>query len=275
MRLLKRSIKVVLSSVWLFLIELRTVAQMLAGSPRDAQLVVMYYHGVPATRAKDFERQMRRLRRHARLVSLQDVPSLPPGQRAVAITFDDALESVRDVAYPILTKLGLRACVFIPFAWCGRMPGWDMEPGCPDGAERVLSMQELMELDPTVFCLGSHTMTHPRLDECSDKQIEQELTRSRAALNELPNAVPELACPYGSIDDRVIRYARLTGYRRVHSIVPHTHTLNGRDMVCGRVAGDLDDTALETLLKVKGGYEILAILRGLMGHGKNSPPTAG
>lgn len=66
-----------------------------------------------------FERLMRWLRGHARVVALPDLLSdlhsqrPPPGDLEVALTFDDGLASQFLLAYPVLRELGLSATIFV------------------------------------------------------------------------------------------------------------------------------------------------------------------
>ena len=111
---------------------------------RPADLRVLTYHRVlPAAMAdgnptasatpQGFERQMRHLSRHYRVVSADDVREaraagrpLPP--RAVLITFDDAYRDFGEIAWPILRTYGFRATLFVPSAYPGepwRRFWWD------------------------------------------------------------------------------------------------------------------------------------------------------
>jgi peptidoglycan/xylan/chitin deacetylase (PgdA/CDA1 family) len=90
-------------------------------------LGILMYHGVVreplavqdscfVTEAQ-FERQMRYIRRHCTVVGLSDgLERLRRGAlhgSTVAITFDDGFQSVHDLAFPILRRLGLPATVFV------------------------------------------------------------------------------------------------------------------------------------------------------------------
>lgn len=82
---------------------------------RFDQSIILFYHaigegGVPA---KSFEKQLCYLQRHFEMIfaSEVDTPS-PSGRLRVAITFDDGLKNTKDVALPILQKLGIKATLF-------------------------------------------------------------------------------------------------------------------------------------------------------------------
>src|SRR5207244_188323 len=93
--------------------------------------------------------------------------------------------SVLELAYPILSALGLAATVFAvtdfvdadrPLDW----PGIDHWRGGPYDAElRGLTWAQLGQLAASGWEIGSHTRTHPRLTRLADDALERELLESR------------------------------------------------------------------------------------------------
>ena len=79
--------------------------------------------------ARQFEAQMRWLRRHCSIVDPAKLRSSRPPERrpAVAITFDDGYGDYREHAYPILRELQIPAAVFLStdFTDRGGMFWWD------------------------------------------------------------------------------------------------------------------------------------------------------
>jgi peptidoglycan/xylan/chitin deacetylase (PgdA/CDA1 family) len=79
---------------------------------------ILMLHATPRAYARNFERQLRFLKRHFEVVSLAalvdalDSPTAPL-RRKVAITFDDGLKNNVEVAYPILERLGVPATFFV------------------------------------------------------------------------------------------------------------------------------------------------------------------
>lgn len=90
------------------------------------------YPGLISATPRRFDRQMATLAAHATPVSMEQVLAardgtpLPP--RAVLVTFDDAYEDFRRVAWPILRRRRIPATLFVPTAFPGQ-PGrrfwWD------------------------------------------------------------------------------------------------------------------------------------------------------
>jgi peptidoglycan/xylan/chitin deacetylase (PgdA/CDA1 family) len=99
------------------------------------QLLVVCYHGVVATPLPRhvpswhhvplpaFERQLRYLRAHYDVVPLDEALDLLAAgaidRPTAAITFDDGYRNNREVALPVLRRLGLPATIFLITGWVG------------------------------------------------------------------------------------------------------------------------------------------------------------
>jgi peptidoglycan/xylan/chitin deacetylase (PgdA/CDA1 family) len=143
----------------------------------------------------------------------------PPGPRTVVVTFDDAFRSVRELALPVMRRLGLPGSVYVPTDYPGApgamaWAGTDHWLGGPYEHElRCLGWDELGELAQEGWEVGSHTRSHPRLTMLDDEALAAELEGSRAACEdalELP--CRSIAYPYGDVDERVVAEARAAGY---------------------------------------------------------------
>lgn len=63
--------------------------------------------------------------------------------------------------------------------------------------------------------IGSHTLSHPILSQCSDQQLEREISMSKTILEDRLNVKVETLCyPNGDFDNRVINAAKNFGYKR-------------------------------------------------------------
>jgi len=235
----------VLSFVWL------GVRRML-GKKWVGTGVVLYYHGIPPDYQAQFEEQMRMVSSHARLVALSDLNDLPTGSHSVAITFDDALESVVENAVPVLLRLGIPATVFVVTDVLGTNPEWGKRYYSPE--ERVMSAEQLRGL-PELICVGSHSLTHPDLALVSAEAAAREITRSREKLELLlQRPVTMFGFPYGSFSSATLRHCREAGYERVFTTEPTPVSRDASEFVVGRVAVDPWDWRLEFRLKILGAY---------------------
>jgi peptidoglycan/xylan/chitin deacetylase (PgdA/CDA1 family) len=205
-----------------------------------AEVLVLCYHGVSETwdtseavTPGELERQLAYLvRRGWRAATFADALEDPPAARTVAITFDDALVSVKRLAFPILARLGLTATVFAPTAYVhsGERCTWnglDRWAGTPHADElSPMSWEDLGELAESSWEIGSHTCTHPHLTRLDDDSLVRELEESReASVERLGRPLETIAYPYGDVDERVAEFARRAGYAAGAALSSHLRGL--------------------------------------------------
>jgi peptidoglycan/xylan/chitin deacetylase (PgdA/CDA1 family) len=142
------------------------------------------------------------------VVSVETIASLPADADAVALTFDDGMKSVGDVAAPLLADHGLPATVFVVSDAVGGTNRWGgrADPRVPEFP--LMSWDELGRVRERGVRVGAHTRSHPRLTPLSDAQLDDELGASRAAIRTRLGATPTtFAYPYGDCDARTARAA--------------------------------------------------------------------
>ncbi len=146
---------------------------------------------------------------------------------ALAVTFDDAYRSVRELARPVLRSLGAVASVYAPTNWIGSpdpmsWEGIDEWVGTTHEHELLpMSWDELGELADEGWEIGSHTRSHPYLTELDDDRLSEELAGSRATCAaELGRPCETIAYPYGDVDARVVASAARAGYSAAGAL-PH------------------------------------------------------
>jgi peptidoglycan/xylan/chitin deacetylase (PgdA/CDA1 family) len=191
-------------------------------------LLVLCYHGISATwpastsvRPEDFESQLSEfVRLGYRGATFSEALTVPPAEKTLVVTFDDAHRSVLELAAPAMARLGIPGTVYVPtgypdtdrpMAW----DGYDIWLGTAHEDElRCMSWEELRGLAAAGWEIGSHTRTHPRLSRIGDEEIAAELGDSRAEC-EQKMGVPctSIAYPYSDYDERAVRAAGDAGYR--------------------------------------------------------------
>lgn len=250
--LLRRTIKLGISICYFVLHSGWNGICRLLGKQPNGTGVVVYYHSVPRLYRAQFEDQMRLVSSHTRPVALDDLNHLPTGRRCVAVTFDDALESVMENAFPVLQQLGIPATVFVVTDVLGTVPEWGKWYYAPD--ERIMSCEQLRSL-PELICVGSHSLTHPDLALVSAEVAATEITRSRQKLESLlQRPVTMFGFPYGSFNSATLCHCREAGYQRVFTTEPTLIPQDASEFVVGRVAVDPWDWRLEFWLKIFGAY---------------------
>jgi peptidoglycan/xylan/chitin deacetylase (PgdA/CDA1 family) len=132
----------------------------------------------------------------ARVTPLHAVCKTPG---AIALTFDDGFRNFYEHAFPVLQRLRFPATVFVVSGYCGGQNNWPSQPknnGIP--AADLLRWSEVEELARAGIEIGAHTVTHPRMSLLSPQETEEELLRSRDAIEDrIGRPVRSFAYPYG------------------------------------------------------------------------------
>jgi len=172
--------------------------------------------GVTRVGRSVFARQMSALARAGwRTLSLDDFarPQTPhAARRTFLLTFDDGYASLAEYAYPILADLGFTATTFLITEHVGGTNDWDMRYTW--NRLRHLTWRQIEQWRARGFQFASHGATHRRLTWLPDRDVKDELTRSRKVLVERlgPAAGRAIAYPFGAADARILRHATAAGY---------------------------------------------------------------
>ena len=132
----------------------------------------------------------------ARIVPLGAARDTPG---SIAITFDDGFRNFFEHAFPVLREFRVPATVFVVSGYCGRHNDWPSQPR-NDGVVTadLMSWSEVEELSRAGIEIGAHTVTHPRMSRLSNADVEEELSRCRAAIEDRTGRrVGSFAYPYG------------------------------------------------------------------------------
>ena len=158
-----------------------------------------------------FRRHLRWLRRlRFRPLSSEELarfhadPSATLPRRSFVLTADDGF---RDAVAAIHGHISARPQLFVNTAFVGGVASWaDDRP--------LASWDELRELAAAGAAIGSHARTHARLAHSPPELLDEELAGSlRELQTQVPSAIPVLAYPHGSHDERVRAASIRAGYR--------------------------------------------------------------
>lgn len=131
--------------------------------------------------------------------------------RVVAITFDDGYVDTLEYALPILQKYGFTATCYFVSQRLGQYNEWDASQ--LQVRKALMDETQLRAWHQAGMEVGAHSRTHPRLTECTDAQLNDEISGSKHDLEALLGApVTQFCYPYGDLDERVVAATRRAGY---------------------------------------------------------------
>lgn len=231
--------------------------------------ILMYHHVVPADEvaahspfavSRDlFASQLDWLRQWGyQTLSLEALFSgLQGGQRLqgkpVVITFDDCPASLLDFAVPELARRGMTATFFAVAGKLGGSNDWDADQGSPQ--VRLMDEDELRQLVTQGFEVGSHSLSHAKLRQCSPATIDWELRQSRQILEHATGKpVRFLAYPFGEYPLDYAHHARNTGYEGAVSIFSNAATVLADPCCMRRILIHQGDESTRLRLKLSGAY---------------------
>jgi len=171
--------------------------------------VILCYHSVDnsgwrfSTPPKEFEKQIKYLKRKFEIVNLSEILSKQPSQKPLAtITFDDGYRSVYENAFPIMDKLKLTGTIFL----IGNTKDRDL--AVLDNSKELLHQKHINILKKTGWNLGYHTHTHRSLRNLSLRHLKKELY----------SKFDYFAYPNGYYDDKIIATLKKFGYKYAFTV---------------------------------------------------------
>ena len=130
-------------------------------------------------------------------------------ENAIAVTFDDGFVDTFEHAMPVLEKFRIPATMFIVGDRLGAYNDW--MAGKPQ--RMLMDAGQIQEMHAANVTIGSHTLTHPRLPECTPERMTIEIGDSKSRIEQvLSHPVHHFAYPYGLYNDFARNQVREAGY---------------------------------------------------------------
>lgn len=124
-------------------------------------------------------------------------------------TFDDGGVSFYNEIAPMLEKKGEKGIFFIATKFIGQ--------------KGFLTSEQIVDLDRRGHIIGSHSHSHKRLSELTDKEIFEEWKESRDILSSiLKHPIEHASIPNGYQSKSVIEMAKKVGYKYLYTSIPTT-----------------------------------------------------
>jgi peptidoglycan/xylan/chitin deacetylase (PgdA/CDA1 family) len=199
----------------------RTLRQW-SGTYQRPRAVILLFHSIgndkyslPVDR---FETYIHYLAEHAMVVSLETLLKGRLSHRqglTCTITWDDGYSSVHEWALPILKRYNFPATLYLNVGVINRESpiSSDDDPGLYPGL-RMLTWQQVADLESCGFTLGSHLVHHLDLTSLSRATAMAELRLSRITIEKQANsACLDFAYPWGRASRRTAQWVREAGFR--------------------------------------------------------------
>jgi peptidoglycan/xylan/chitin deacetylase (PgdA/CDA1 family) len=230
-----------------------------------SSLVVLMYHQVNRSQATAFGRQLELIAMSGKPVFADFVPSPTTRGTCVAVTFDDGLAEAVDVAAPLLKDKGICSTWFIVTGYAGKDAAWGKTTRKNSGyGGKVASWSDLKRLESSLVRFGSHTASHCHLPDVDQDEARLEIAGSRSMLETaLATRVNSISLPHGEYHDWCLKECRKAGYQFAFSNIPVMKRFSRGGFLRGRVPVDPTDWKLEFWLKLRGGYNWLAVTGNL------------
>ncbi len=174
--------------------------------------------------------------------------------RVAVITFDDGYVDTLENALPVLQKNGFSATCYFISQRSGLYNDWDA--AALNVRKPLMNDEQVRTWHTAGMEVGAHSRTHPRLSNCNDAELQNEIAGSKADLEALTeSAVTQFCYPYGDLDERVSNAVQQAGFdaatttRRGRVRVGDNPLLFRRILVSGSTFPHL------FLLKLLTGYE--------------------
>ena len=178
---------------------------------RQPGVIVLLYHKVEQSDGGDkYTLTLSRFEEQLAYLSNQGYRTLLPREivkskfqhnpsKTIILSFDDGTIDHYNTVYPMLKKYGLKGTFFVISKYVG-------SPGS-------LNEKQIVEMAQNDMEIGSHSYSHPFLDELDARELHYELKKSKDDLKTFcKQEIVSLAPPGGWFDDRVVKEARDVGY---------------------------------------------------------------
>lgn len=189
----------------------------------------------------------------------------------VLLTFDDGYDDLYEHLLPLVIQHHYKPLIFLVSDRIGQSNLWDQASGLR--ARKLLTIEQIREMQRYGVDFGSHTLTHPWLPDVSDDQLHREVRDSKHRLEDLLGVeVASFAYPRGGVDMRVRSAVAAAGYKAAFTVKSGLNWWN--DPLCQRRA-DVDDyiSLVDFLFQLRFGQTSRELLIGQLRSLEQNIPT--
>ena len=184
---------------------------------KEPGVIVLLYHRV-TDNVKDkskYNVNVRQFERHLDLIRTNNFQTILPREiyqtnhfnnkdKLLILSFDDGTGDHYHSVFPLLKKHDMKGVFFVVTKYIN--------------SENLLSDHQIREMSQNKMEIGSHSYSHPYLNDLSQENLEYELDRSKKDLETiLGSEIFSFAPPGGWFNQRVLSAARKSGYKAFFS----------------------------------------------------------
>ena len=174
----------------------------------------------------DFRRHVRWMATSSvRVVSLNELLTLPADADAIALTFDDAFRNFGEIALDLLSEQAFPSTLFVVTRNVGGTNSWELDAASSFPVLPLLDWRGIADAKEAGVALGSHGRTHRALTGLAPDELEAEVSGSLEDFQrELGVSPPAFCYPYGEVTtrerDAVAGSYRLAVTAELRAVVP-------------------------------------------------------
>ncbi len=173
-------------------------------------------------------------------------------ERPVVLTFDDGLADFYAGALPVLKSYAFAATLYIATQFVGGTSRWLHAEG--EGERPMLTWSQIADIHASGIECGAHSHSHPQLDVLSLAEAGDEITRSKAILEQhLGRAVTTFAYPHGYYDSGVRRLVQQAGYTSACAVKHALSSLADDRFALARIIVSPEDANVENFANLLAG----------------------
>ena len=174
--------------------------------------------------------------------------------REFVLTIDTGFEDLYTELIPLLRPYSLKPLVFLVVDQIGGFNQWESAMGYRK--KRLLSIEQVREMQHLGVEFGSQTCSHPWLPTQSDRDLQREVKDSKERLeNMIGVEIDKFAYPYGGANARVRSAVARAGYKWAFSSRPELSYWDDPMMIKRVIFNDTDST-FDLLLKIFTGMSL-------------------